>query len=213
MKIKKTNYLLLLLLSSVSIIVSKAGNNLLNVEELYYQSLTVNLTSQQIERILEVQKKIKWLYYIIVPIITLIKTMIISSVIYVGIMLFDSRKVNFNLVWHYVLKAEFIFILVSIFKIVWFCCFQTNYNLKDLQYFYPLSALNITGYKGLEVWFIYPFQVINLFELLYVIYLGFEIGKLTETNTDQGLKIVGLSYVPALFLWVATVMFFTLNYS
>ncbi|WKL46270.1 hypothetical protein Q1W71_15045 [Flavobacterium pectinovorum] len=213
MKVKKANYLLVLLLSSVSIIVSKTGNILLNVEELYYQSLTVNLTTQQIERIFEVQKKIEWLYYIIVPIVILIRTMIISSIIYIGIMLFNYGKIRFNLVWNNILKAEFIFVLVSIFKIAWFSFFQTNYNLQDLQYFYPLSVLNIIGYKGLETWFIYPFQVLNLFELSYVIYLGFQIGKLTNTNTDYGLKIVGLSYVPSLLLWVTTVMFFTLNYS
>lgn len=213
MKVKKANYLLVLLLSSVSIIVSKTGNILLNVEELYYQSLTVNLTTQQIERIFEVQKKIEWLYYIIVPIVTLMRTMIISSIIYIGIMLFNYGKIRFNLVWNNILKAEFIFVLVSILKIAWFSFFQTNYNLQDLQYFYPLSVLNIIGYKGLETWFIYPFQVLNLFELSYVIYLGFQIGKLTDTNTDYGLKIVGLSYVPSLLLWVTTVMFFTLNYS
>ncbi|MEZ0183146.1 hypothetical protein AB9T89_12945 [Flavobacterium oncorhynchi] len=213
MKIKKINYLLLLLLSIISIITAKTGNYLLNVEQLYYQSLTVNLTTQQVERIFEVQKKTQLLYYVIVPIISLIKTIIVSVVIYIGIMLFDNRKINFNLVWHFVLKAEFIFVLVSIFKILWFCFFQTNYNLKDLQYFFPLSALNIIDYKGLEVWFIYPFQTLNLFELFYIIYLGYEVGKLTQTNTDYGLKIIGLSYVPALLLWVTTVMFFALTYS
>lgn len=213
MEVKKSNYILLLLLSTVTIIVSKTGNSLLNIEELYYNSLSVNLTTQQVERTFELQKKIQWLYYIIVPIITLIKTMIISSIIYIGIILVANRKMSFNIVWHFILKAEFIFVLVNIFKIVWFYFFQTNYNLEDLQYFYPLSALNIIGYKGLETWFIYPFQILNLFELFYVIYLGFQIGKLTNSNPDYGLKIVGLSYVPSLLLWVATVMFFTLNYS
>lgn len=213
MEIKKTNYILLLLLSTVTIIVSKTGNNLLNIEELYYNSLSVNLTTQQVEKTFELQKKIQWLYYIIVPIITLIKTIIISTIIYIGIMLVANRKMSFNMVWHFILKAEFIFVFVNISKIVWFYLFQTNYNLEDLQYFYPLSALNIIGYKGLETWFVYPFQVINLFELFYVIYLGFQIGKLTNTNTDYGLKIVGLSYVPCLLLWVTTVMFFILNFS
>ena len=131
---------------------------------------------------------------------------------YIGLFI-SNRELNFKTIWHVVINAEFIFLLVPIFKIIWFSFFQTNYNLQDLQYFYPLSALNIIGYKGLETWFIYPFQVLNLFELSYIIYLGFQIGKLTNTNTDYGLKIVGLSYVPSLLLWVAIVMFFTLNYS
>ena len=62
-------------------------------------------------------------------------------------------------------------------------------------------------------WFIYPFQTLNLFELAYIICLGYWVGQLTNTNTDNGLKVVAYSYVPALLLWVVTIMFFTLNYS
>ena len=69
------------------------------------------------------------------------------------------------------------------------------------------------GYQGLEAWFIYPFQVLNLFELAYWLILAFYIGKATKTNMDNGLKIVASSYGLALFLWVAVIMFFTLNYS
>ena len=99
------------------------------------------------------------------------------------------------------------FLLVGIAKIIWFYFFQTNYTLKDIQYFYPLSALNIVDYKGLEPWFIYPFQTLNLFELAYWLILAFYIGKATETNMDNGLKIVASSYGSALLLWVITVMF------
>mgnify|MGYP003395149940 CR=1 FL=1 len=73
--------------------------------------------------------------------------------------------------------------------------------------------LNIIGFKGLEPWLIYPLQTLNLFEIAYIIYLSYQIGYLTKTNADNGLKIVSYSYVPALFLWVVVVMFFTLNYS
>jgi hypothetical protein len=45
--------------------------------------------------------------------------------------------------WGFVIIAEFVFLLVPIFKIIWFYFFQTNYTLEDIQYFYPLSALNI----------------------------------------------------------------------
>ncbi|MFH6999398.1 hypothetical protein ACHRVZ_15825 [Flavobacterium sp. FlaQc-57] len=213
MEIKKTNYLLLLLLSIVSLIATKTGNHLLNIEELYYNSLTINLSAHQVERIFEVQKKIQWLYYIIVPIVILLKTIIISCIVYIGIILSENKKWSFSLLWNYTLKAEFVFVLANITKIAWFYFFQKNYNLQDLQYFYPLSALNIIGYKGLENWFIYPLQVLNLFELSYVIYLGFKVGKLANANTDYGLKIVGLSYVPSLLLWVTIIMFFILNYT
>jgi hypothetical protein len=121
-----------------------------------------------------------------------------------------------------VLKAEFIFILVALVKIFWFLFFQTTYTLQDIQSFYPLSALNILGYKGLDAWYIYPLQTLNLFELAYWLLLSYYIGKMASPikNSEQnkypidfGLKIVASSYGTALLLWVCIVMFFTLNYS
>lgn len=177
-----------------------------------YNTLSEQFTIRQIKLFLEFKKKWEWVSYFFLPILLIIKTSTITTILYIGLFL-SNKDLKFNTILNFVLKAEFIFLLVPIFKIIWFSFFQTNYNLEDIQYFYPLSALNITGYKGLETWFIYAFQVFNLFELFYIIFLGFEIGKLTHTNTDYGLKIVSLSYVPGLLLWVTVVMFFTLNYS
>ena len=98
-------------------------------------------------------------------------------------------------------------------KLLSFLIFWFYYKLEDIQYFYPLSALNIVGYQDLEPWFIYPFQTLNLFEVTYWLILAYFIGKATQTSMDQGLKIVAYSYGSALLLWVVTVMFFTLNYS
>ena len=125
----------------------------------------------------------------------------------------NNIKTDFKEVLNIILKVEFVFLSIPIIKLIWFYFFQTNYTLEDIQYFYPLSALNIIGYKGLESWLIYPLQTLNVFELAYIIILSYQIGTVTKTNADTGLKIVGSSYIPALLLWVTIVMFFTLNFS
>lgn len=199
-----------LIISITTILVAAVFKNISNFDNLFYNSLSEQLTSKQINTFFQFQKKWEWTSYILIPLLLLIKTSIIASIIYIGLF-FSNKDLKFNIILDFVLKAEFIFLLVPIFKMIWFYFIQSHYTLDDLQNFYPLSALNITGYKGLDVWFIYPLQILNLFELLYIIYLGFEIGKLTQTNTDHGLKIVAFSYVPSLLLWVVMVMFFTLN--
>lgn len=208
----KSTFLKYALLSIISILIIEIVQKALHFDELMYSSLSENLTALQVEKLVGFQKKWKWVSYTIIPIFLLLKTTIITLILQIGLF-FKNEDLKYKLLWNLVIKAEVIFLLVPIFKIIWFTFFQTNYDLNDVQNFYPLSALNITGYKGLEAWFVYPFQILNLFELTYIIYLSFQIGKLTNTNADYGLKIVGLSYVPALILWVATVMFFTLNYS
>jgi hypothetical protein len=206
------SYLRYVLLSITFFVMTEINNKLLNIKDLLRHFLSEFLTQSQVNNYLEFQDKWHSLTYLYILFIILIKTSVITTILYIGLFLLN-KELKYRLLWDITLKAEFIFLLVPILKIIWFTFFQTQYDLNDIQNFYPLSALNIVGYKGLEPWFIYPFQILNLFELSYIIYLGFQIGRLTNKNTDYGLKIVGLSYVPALLLWAATVMFFTLNYS
>lgn len=203
---------LMLLLSYFSVIV-------LPINDLLYQSYSEKLTTVQIEKVFAFQEKWRWISYALVPLLLLLKISLIASVLYIGTFFYSKVKVTFKQLFDAVIKAEFVFLLVSILKIIWFYFFQTNYTLEDLQYFYPLSTLNIVGYKGLEAWFIYPLQVLNLFELAYWLLLSYFVGKLAFTEKDKGkpmdlgFKIVASSYGSALLLWVVVVMFFTLNYS
>lgn len=202
-----------LFLTILTILITEITKSVLNLDKLIYSSLSEQLTTQQIEDFLNLQNKWQWFGYFFAPIMLLIKITLITSVIYIGIFFFSKKEVSYKILWDIVINAEFIFLLVPFFKIIWFYFFQTNYKLEDFQYFYPISTLNIIGYQGLEPWFIYPFQILNLFELAYWLILAFYIGKITQTNMDNGLKIVASSYGAALLLWVVTIMFFTLNYS
>lgn len=212
-------YFLFFLLSLSLIITSELVKKILNLDELIIYYLSERMSSEKLKNYLEFQPKWKFIEFLIFPILILIKTILISSIIYISVFFHIPKAIKFKIILKAVLKAEFIFLLIPFFKIIWFYFIETNYSLEDIQYFYPFSALNLIGYKGLETYFIYPFQVINLFELSYVLLLGYYIGKSVyipqnkENSMDFGLKIVASSYIPALFLWVTIVMFFTLNYS
>ncbi len=187
-------------------------NYLLNIDDLIRVSYLQKMTSDQFEEIDVFRNKWQWLGYVFLLIYTYIKVLVIASILYIAIF-FKVDNILFKNIWNIVLKAEFIFLLVPIFKIIWFYFFQTTYKLEDIQNFFPLSAINITGYEDIEPWYIYPLQTFNLFELAYVFYLGIQIAKLTKSTPDEGLKMVVFSYVPALLLWMCTIMFLILNYS
>jgi hypothetical protein len=208
--INNYNFIILVFILSILTYIS---NNVIFNNNLMYDSYINNLSLEQIQEIINLKNKWEWLSYAILPLILLIKISIIASVIYIGTFFHIKIKVTFKQLFNEVVKAEFIFLGVGILKIIWFYFFQTNYTLEDLQYFYPLSALNIIGYAGLEPWLIYPLQILNLFELAYIIYLAYEIGKLTNTNTDNGFKIMMYSYVSTMLLWACVVMFLTLSMS
>lgn len=176
----------------------------LNYNELINNYIYEKLTKQQMNSYFLYKKKWKWVSYALIPLFLLIKTAILASILYVGAFFYSKAKVTFKQLFHAVVKAEFVFLGVGVAKIIWFYFFQTSYTLEDLQYFYPLSALNIVGYEGLDAWFIYPLQVLNLFELAYWLVLALFIGKLAFTEKDKGkpmdlgLKIVASSYGSAL---------------
>ena len=214
--IKNYNFILLVFILSI---LTYLSNNVIFNNNLMYDSYINNLSLEQIQEIINLKNKWEWLSYAIIPLILLIKISLIASVIYIGAFFYSKVKVTFRQLFNEIVKAEYVFLGVGVLKIIWFYFFQTNYTLEDLQYFYPLSALNIVGYKGLESWFIYPLQVLNLFELAYCLLLSYFVGKLAFTEKDKGkpmdlgFKIVASSYGSALLLWVVVVMFFTLNYS
>lgn len=209
----KNTYTFFILLIFSYIFLNEVIEYIVDFDDLIYNSLSTNLTSNQINDFFNLRDKWGWINFLIVPIYLFFKTIIISSSVYVGIFFFGKSEITFNSILNITIRAEFIFTLVGILKIIWFYFFETNYTLEDIQCFYPLSAINITGYKEIEPWLIYPLQTLNLFELAYVIYLAYQIGYITKTNPDNGLKIICYSYVPIMFLWVIIIMFFTLNYS
>ena len=163
------------------LIIGFVGSIILDNEAKLIQYLNENYTTSQVNMYFETKQKWQWFSYSIIPIFLLIKISIIASILYIGTFFYSKAKVTFKQLFNAVVKAEFVFLGVGVLKIVWFYFFQTSYTLEDLQYFYPLSALNIVGYKGLEAWFIYPLQVLNLFELAYWLLLAYFIGKLAFT--------------------------------
>jgi hypothetical protein len=197
-----------------SFLLSYLSKVLLNTDELVISSLADQLTTDQLNNALDFKEKWQWIGYLFIPIITLIKVSLIVLILDIGLLFFDELdEIKYNKLFEIVIKSEFIFLFVIIFKTGWFYFFQSDYTLEDLQYFHPLSSLNIIGYEGLETWFIYPFQVLNIFELIYWIVLSYLLGKELKANTDKGFQVVASSYGIGLLIWVGAVMFFTLNTS
>lgn len=216
MKISILISLFFLVLSAL--ILSYCHYLFLNIDLFQIYEASKTLTKVQIEQILTPETDNEYLNLITISISTLFKVILISTIVFTGTLLFE-KKISMRNIFFIVIKLEYIFLIPILFEIIYFKFINTTATLEDIQYFYPLSALNIVGYKGLEAWFIYPLQVLNLFELAYWLLLSYFVGKLAFTEKDKGkpmdlgFKIVASSYGSALLLWVVVVMFFTLNYS
>lgn len=184
--------------------------HIFDLDEPMYNSLGEEIAHYEMFDWLRFNENWHWDGYLLVPIYLFVKLIIITSILYLGTCMCNN-EIGFKQLCEGVLNAEFMFLLVPLFKILWFYFFQTSHTITEFQYFYPLSGLNMLDYKYLKNSIIYPLQLINLFEYSYIIFLSFQIGNLTGTNFDKGLVIVCYSYLPVLLFWVFFV-FLKLNF-
>ena len=204
--------ILFLLLIAVQCLFVFLSNYLLVSDDLYYSSLGEQLSYERIEEMLAQGRKYEWLGYVILPVITLLKLSLVGSCLSIGVF-FATNKFSFKSAFGVALVAEFVFLIPTILKILWFAFIQTNYTLKDLQFFYPLSVLNFFDASIIESWLVYPFQLLNVFEVVYWLVLAKGVQKIIQKDFTPSFEIVLASYGAGLVLWVAIVMFITVSYS
>jgi hypothetical protein len=109
------------------------------------------------------------------------------------------------------LLGEFVLVLVGVFKFGYFYFIKTDFTLKDLQQYYPLSYVNFLDVENLEPWLLYPLQTINLFEITYFFVLVYGLHKLLKNKYWKSFEMVTVSYGTGLVIWLGLVMFLTLN--
>lgn len=182
------------------VFVNEFMKHVFHLDGVMSDSLGEKIVKLQMLDLLQFNGSWYWSSYFLVPIYLFMKFGIVSGVLYIG-MFFFNKEIGFKQLYDSVLNAEFLFLLVPLYKILWFFFVQRNHNIMDVQCFYPLSGLNFINYQSLRNSFIYPLQLLNLFESSYVLFLGFQIGNLTNTDFDKGISIVCYSYLPMLLLW------------
>jgi hypothetical protein len=158
--------------------------------------------------------KLSWIGYIFIPTALIIKFSLISIVVYTGIFFCDLHdRISFKNVFGVVVASEIVFLTASLIKFLWFCFFAGNYDMNDLNFFYPLSLSNLFSQSEVDKIWIFPLQVLNLFQLIYILLLSFGLYAQTGIQKAQAEKIVLLSYLPGLIFWIALIMFLSIGSS
>ena len=194
----------------LNLLFSEAGTYFLKINELLYNNLSEQLTLKQIEDYFEIQARWRWVQYVLPPVILYLKTIFLAWILAMG-GFFYGVSLPHKKYWEIVLQAEFVFLFVAVFKIMWFVFIQTDFSLEDLQQFMPLSLQSILDTSAIPLWALYPLQLLNAFEVVYWIILILLINQASKTK--KGFGVVLASYGPALFIWMIFIMFLTLNLS
>ncbi len=208
--LNKTLYFVLLCL--LSILITYSAKSLLITEDLYFEFFGDQLSFERISEIISTSEKWEWFSYVIIPFYYLIKIFLVGVCIYIGSVVIGV-DISFKKIFHVALLAETVFLIPSIYRVFWFFFIQTHYTLSDIQYFFPLSLLNFFDPSSLELWFIYPLQILNVFEVLYWLLLAYGLCLITQTSYFKMLGLIACTYGTGLFIWIILVMFLTVTFS
>ncbi len=181
-------------------------------EIVFYNTYSEQLTYDRSIKLFENMNSVAWISYAFTPVILLVKFSLISLLLYTGIIFCNIQdKVSLGSVFRIVIASEIIFVFAGYIKFLWFYLFAGNYDLNDLGFFSPLSLINFFKRSEVSGIWIYPLQTVNLFHLVYIISIAYGLAKVSAIEKADSERVVLLTYLPGLVLWIALIMFLTIG--
>ena len=181
-------------------------------EVVFFNTYSEQLTYDRAMEIFARMRSLTWVSYIITPVLLLLKFSAISVLIYIGVFFSDlHREITLGKIFKVVVVSEIVFVVASIIKLLWFIFFAGNYTLDDMSFFYPLSLLNFFSRSEVASYWVYPLQTVNIFQLVYILLLAMGLSRISSIKREKADRVVIATYVPAIAVWAALIMFLTLD--
>lgn len=203
---------LLLGIIAVNLLLLWLSKNVLINETVFFNTYSEQMTYDRSMELFKKISELSWVAYLFTPVMLIIKFSVLSLVIYIGFFISGfHEKVTLGMIFTAVVAAEIIIVLASLIKFLWFAFFAGNYTLDDMNFFYPLSLINLFGQSEVAKYCIYPLQSVNLFQVAYILTLGVGLAKISSVKKEKADIIVLLTYGSAFILWIAFIMFITID--
>lgn len=181
-------------------------------ETVFFNTYSDRLTYERSMELFTGMRTYSWTGYIFTPLLLLTKFFILSLVIFTGIFFMDlEKKITLGSVFKVVIASEIVFVFASAAKLLWFLFFAGNYTLDDMGFFYPLSLINLFNRNEVASYWIYPLQMVNIFQVAYILTLAAGLSVICKVKRVITDRIIMITYLPAVALWTVLVMFLTIN--
>jgi hypothetical protein len=203
-------YLLFLGIVIANIVLTFSLNYLLVDDNLIFNEYSSQLSYERIKEILELNEKYKYISFLLIPLIYIVKFSVIAIILAIGFFFLKDR-LELEKIFKVVIVCELIFLTPIVIKIIWFLFIDTNYTLGDLKAFSPISLINFFDLNKLEKWMRYPISLINIFELIYCFTLTLNLKNTLNISMKNASLVVLFSYGTGLLLWVVFITFLSLN--
>ncbi len=196
----------------VELLILWVSQTVLIDEIIFFNTYSEQLTYELSMEIFSAMRSYSWISYAILPILLLLKFSTLSVLIYIGAFFSDLHKdITLGKIFKVVVISEIVFVVASVIKVLWFILFAGNYTLDDMNFFYPLSLINLFSRSEVASYWVYPLQTINIFQVFYVLLLAFGLSRISSVKKISVDRIVLSTYVPAIAVWIAMVLFLTID--
>lgn len=203
-------YLLILILLYLSL--SMVDNAFIFTDDFINRSLSEDFSESVIEALLTNENQFKWIGYALLPVIILLKILFTSFCVTTGAILTDT-DFTFKKIFQTASCSEYIFWFSQAIFYLRLILNRDYLTLDNAGNYFPLSLLSYFGTDNVVSWLHYPLQTLNLFEVFYVLLISWFLSKQWKPNFVESLSIVIPSYGIGLLLWMALVVFLTLQIS
>ena len=185
--------------------------DLLLTKDLYYKSLSDQMSIEMISKLLDIKQKIGWLSFIISPTMISIKMVLIAGILYIG-STFSGFDKNFGDFWRIVLIAEFVSIVYLFIRTG--LLYSNNFqDVNDIQSYLPFTVYHIINKETISQYFYYPLSLLNLFELFYWLVLAYLLKPLLKLNFIKSIGFIAKTYGIGLIIWASFIVYFSINIS
>jgi len=201
-----------LLLIVLYIIISIIYNSSFVTEAYFSQLYDGVLSKTQIIESFSFVKKWEWGIVLLNVVFVFIKIIFVATCLYLGLFFFFNQNYPFKISFNIAIKAEIIFVLFAIVRLIWIGFIHTPESIEEMQIM-PLSLMHFFDPTKIESWLVYPLNTINVFEVIYIWLLSAMMAVAINTNFRKAFDLVFVSYGAGLLLLIVAQMFFILNNS
>jgi hypothetical protein len=198
------NFYLYIALVLLSLSLSYLTKKLIYSEGYYVFVLQDRFSQEVVEKMARSMSQLGWVDFLQAFGQPGIKALLVSLCIIAGLFLF-KRELPFSEVFEICLVSEFVFLMPSLFRLIWFGVFHTSFLPAEIDLFPTFSLLDFFERGETERWLILLLQAASLFELVYICLLSILLSVRLEVSFKNSIVIVLSSYGVGLLLWISMI--------
>lgn len=112
-------------------------------------------------------RKIWRVIYFTSPFYEFVKLFVISFLIFQAIRIVKKINTQFWGIFYIVLLVQFLLLIPDLLELIWFTFIKTDYSMIDVDYFNPISIVNLINHENISKFSYKLLSSINIFNFLY----------------------------------------------